>query len=100
MLVQKLKQILEMYCFPTTEIPGIRRVTIEMMVWIMQSNKRNIESFRHFNVATKLEEVARAARKLESFRLFYKGVGIARFSKPISHVARAALALIAMDPAS
>ncbi|CAL5034756.1 unnamed protein product [Urochloa decumbens] len=100
MLVQKLKQILEMYCSPTTETPGIRRVTIELMIWIMQSNKRNIESFRRFNVATKLEEVARAARKLESFRLFYSGLGVARYSKPISHVARAALALIAIDPAS
>jgi hypothetical protein len=87
-----------MYHSPTTEIPGIRRVTIELMIWIMQGNKSNIASFWHFNVAAELEQVVRSARKIESFRLFYRGVGVSRYNKPVSCVAREALALISHKP--
>ncbi|KAF0915888.1 hypothetical protein E2562_000533 [Oryza meyeriana var. granulata] len=99
-LAEKLTKILETYHSPTTDIPGIRRVTIELMIWMMKSNKSNIGLFwsSHSRVPSLLESVALKAQKLENFSLFYNGAGVGKHCKPVSSVARAALALMYESP--
>lgn len=43
--VQKLKKILVLFKPPSTEFPGIRRVTVQLIIWIMQNNKSYIREF-------------------------------------------------------
>ncbi|KAG0542876.1 hypothetical protein BDA96_02G141700 [Sorghum bicolor] len=75
-LVKRLKKILELYNCPTIDFPCIRRSTIELLTWIVEHNNNNIEILLQCGVYEQLNEVAKTARKLESFKLFHSGVGV------------------------
>ncbi|WVZ91568.1 hypothetical protein U9M48_037720 [Paspalum notatum var. saurae] len=74
--VKKLKKILELYKTPTTEFPYIRRSTLELLIWMVENNSSNIEVLLQCGVYEQLHEVAKTARKLESFKLFQCGDGV------------------------
>ena len=75
-LVKRLKKILELYKCPTIDFPCIRRSTLELLTWIVEYNNNNTEILLQCGVYEQLIEVAKTARKLESFKLFHSGVGV------------------------
>uniref|UniRef100_A0A0E0DLR4 Uncharacterized protein n=1 Tax=Oryza meridionalis TaxID=40149 RepID=A0A0E0DLR4_9ORYZ len=75
-LVNKLKKILEMYRSPSTDFPCIRVSTLELITWMVEENSSYREIVLQCGVYEELKEVARTARKLESFKLFHCGVGV------------------------
>ena len=74
--VLKLKKILELYKYPTTDFPSIRRGTIELMNWMVGTNSKYREPILQCGVYEQMKEVARTAGKLESFELFQCDVGV------------------------
>ncbi|XP_047058838.1 uncharacterized protein LOC124665467 [Lolium rigidum] len=76
-LVLKLKKILELYKYPTTDFPSIRRATLELMTWMVGNNKYR-ETILQCGVYEQLKEVAKTGGKLESFQLFHCDVGVGR----------------------
>jgi hypothetical protein len=76
MLVLKLKKILELYKYPTTDFPSIRRATLELMTWMVGTNNKYRETILQCGVYDQLKGVAKTAAKLESFELFHCDVGV------------------------
>uniref|UniRef100_A0A0E0DLS0 DUF4220 domain-containing protein n=1 Tax=Oryza meridionalis TaxID=40149 RepID=A0A0E0DLS0_9ORYZ len=74
--IKKLKKILEVYRSPSTDFPCIRVSTLELITWMVEENSSYREILLKCGVYEELNEVARTARKLESFKLFHCGVGI------------------------
>ncbi|XP_066343973.1 uncharacterized protein [Miscanthus floridulus] len=94
LLMHALNRILDMYKSPDTEYPGIRRVTVELIIWMLRSNRRCIEFFFRHQVDKAVKEVAETEERLEMFKMFCCGVGVAKHREPISSlVASAASAL-------
>ncbi|CAD6261415.1 unnamed protein product [Miscanthus lutarioriparius] len=94
LLMHALSRILDMYMSPDTEYPGIRRVTVELIIWMLRSNRRCIEFFFRHQVDKAVKEVAETEERLEMFNMFCCGVGVAKHREPISSlVASAASAL-------
>ncbi|EEC78493.1 hypothetical protein OsI_18400 [Oryza sativa Indica Group] len=75
-LIKKLKKILEVYMSPSTDFPCIRVSTLELITWMVEENNSYWEILLQCGVYEELNEVARTARKLESFKLFHCGIGI------------------------
>uniref|UniRef100_A0A0D9WCK8 Uncharacterized protein n=1 Tax=Leersia perrieri TaxID=77586 RepID=A0A0D9WCK8_9ORYZ len=74
--IRKLKKILELYRSPSTDFPCIRVSTLELMTWMVEEDNSYREIFLQCGVYEELNELARTARKLESFKLFHCGVGV------------------------
>jgi hypothetical protein len=74
--IKKLKKILEVYRSPSTDFPCIRVSTLELITWMVEENSSYREILLKCGIYEELNEVARTARKLESFKLFHCGVGI------------------------
>ncbi|XP_015693366.2 uncharacterized protein LOC102709368 [Oryza brachyantha] len=74
--VKNLKKILEAYKPPITDFPCIRIFTLELLTWMVEENSSYREIILQCGVYEELNEVARTARKLESFKLFHCGVGV------------------------
>ena len=75
-LVMKLNKILELYKYPTTDFPSIRRSTLELMNWMVRKNSNYREIFLQCGVYKQLKEVAKTARRLERFELFHCDVEV------------------------
>lgn len=94
LLMHKLNRILDLYKSPDPEYPGIRRVTVELIIWMVRSNRRCIEFFIQNQVDKAVKEVAETEERLEMFKMFCCGVGVAKHRETISSlVASAASAL-------
>lgn len=83
-LVMKLNKILELYKYPTTDFPSIRRSTLELMAWMVQKNSNYRDIFLQCGVYEQLKEVAKTAGRVERFELFHCGVGVG--GKDISYI--------------
>ncbi|EES11758.2 hypothetical protein SORBI_3006G009200 [Sorghum bicolor] len=83
LLMHKLTRILDLYKSPDTEYPGIRRVTVELIIWMVRSNRSCIEFFFEHQV-DKVKEVAETEARLEMFKMFCCGVGVAKHRETIS----------------
>jgi hypothetical protein len=77
---------------PTTEFPGIRRITVQLIILMRQNNKSYMKHFVQCGMDEALHEVADTETKLESFELFHCGAGVCKHSKPISSLINIALA--------
>lgn len=75
MFVQMLTKILETYKSPTSDTPGIRRVVIQQMNWMMDKDKEYINIFLKHEMDKALKEVAETALKLEDYWFFRFDVG-------------------------
>lgn len=94
LLMHKLTRILDLYKSPDTEYPGIRRVTVELIIWMLRSNRRCIEFFIQHRGDKAVKEVIETEERLEMFKMFCCGIGVAKHREPISSlVASAASAL-------
>jgi len=65
LLMHALNRILDMYKSPDTEYPGIRRVTVELIIWMLRSNRRCIEFFFRHQVDKAVKEVAETEERLD-----------------------------------
>uniref|UniRef100_A0A0A9H5W7 Uncharacterized protein n=1 Tax=Arundo donax TaxID=35708 RepID=A0A0A9H5W7_ARUDO len=92
--MQKLKMILHLYKSPDPEFPGIRRVTVELIIWMVRSSSCYIEVFFQYEVDKALKEVAETEARLEMFKIFCCGVGVVKHSESISSLVSSALASI------
>ncbi|CAL5074622.1 unnamed protein product [Urochloa decumbens] len=97
-LVQKLKKVLEVYKSPGTAYPGIRKSTIELMTWMIRNNSNYIEILLQCGVYEQLEDVAKTARELENFELFYCDVGVGHHETPIYSLARELRDQLSLSP--
>ncbi|KAF7020595.1 hypothetical protein CFC21_033674 [Triticum aestivum] len=75
MFVQMLRKILELYKSPSSDAPGIRRVVIQQMNWMMARDNKYIDIFLRHEMDKALKEVAQTALKLENYWFFRFDVG-------------------------
>ncbi|XP_020171338.3 uncharacterized protein [Aegilops tauschii subsp. strangulata] len=75
MFVQMLRKILELYKSPSSDAPGIRRVVIQQMNWMMARDSKYINIFLRHEMDKALKEVAQTALKLENYWFFRFDVG-------------------------
>lgn len=94
-----LKMVLSVCKSPTTDFPGIRRVTLSQMKWLIKNNEDYVGVFKRYEMDKALKEVAETATELESFELFCSGSGVGKHDEPISSAVRSTLALLAGDSA-
>ncbi|KAJ1269884.1 hypothetical protein BS78_06G012400 [Paspalum vaginatum] len=93
--MQKLKKILHLYKSPGTEFPGIRRVTVQLVIWMVQSNSTHTEVFFQYELDKAVKEAAETESRLEMFKMFCCGVGVAKRSESISSVVTTAASALA-----
>ncbi|WVZ83349.1 hypothetical protein U9M48_030507 [Paspalum notatum var. saurae] len=93
--MKKLNKILHLYKSPGTEFPGIRRVTVELAVWIAQSNNTYTEVFFRYELDKAVKEVAETESTLEMFKMFCCGVGVAKRGETISSLVTSAASALA-----
>ncbi|WOK93589.1 hypothetical protein Cni_G02289 [Canna indica] len=93
-LVKKLVEILKEYTYPEIKVPRIRRFVIEQAIWMMESNRENIENFKMLEMEKLLGSVAETTLELECFHIFSGSVGLSRHSRTLSSVVDIALHLI------
>lgn len=75
MFVQMLRKILELYKSPTSDAPGIRRVVIQQMNWMMDRDSKYISIFLRHEMDKALKEIAQTTLKLENYWFFRFDVG-------------------------
>ncbi|KAM3198126.1 hypothetical protein ACQJBY_073313 [Aegilops geniculata] len=75
MFVQMLRKILELYKSPSSDAPGIRRVVIQQMNWMMARDGKYINIFLRHEMDKALKEVAQTTLKLENYWFFRFDVG-------------------------
>ena len=75
-LVLKLKKILALYKNPTTDFPSIRRATLDLMTWMVETNMKYRETVLQCGVYEQLKEMSKSIGKLESFQLFHCDVAV------------------------
>ncbi|XP_052164154.1 uncharacterized protein LOC127781246 isoform X2 [Oryza glaberrima] len=92
--VLKLKMILTVYKSPTADFPGVRRVVIQQMNWMMEKNPVYIAVFKKHEMDMILKETAETATKLENFMLFHSGIGAFEHEESISSIVSESLGLI------
>uniref|UniRef100_A0ACD5XB97 Uncharacterized protein n=2 Tax=Avena sativa TaxID=4498 RepID=A0ACD5XB97_AVESA len=74
--ILNLKKTVDLYKYPTTDFPSIRRATIELMTWMAGTDNKHRETLLQCGVYEQLKEVARTSGKLERFELFHSNVGV------------------------
>eukprot|EP00267_Zea_mays_P051584 XP_020404550.1 uncharacterized protein LOC109944261 [Zea mays] len=95
LLMHKLSRILAVYKSPDTEYPGIRRGTVELIIWMLRSSRRCVEFFLERRVDRAVKEVAETEERLEMFKTFCCGIGLAKHGEPVSYLVASALPSIA-----
>lgn len=93
-LVEKLVQILKEYSYPDIMVPRIRRFVIEQAIWMMKSNRNNIQLFKKLEMERLLESVADTTSELECFHIFSGSVGLNRHTKTLSSLIETACDLM------
>ena len=78
-------------------LEGYLICTVELIVWMLRSNRRCTEFFFQHQVDKAVKQVAETQERLEMFKMFCCGIGVAKHTEPISSlVASAASALSAI----
>ncbi|XVF38119.1 hypothetical protein REPUB_Repub20aG0071000 [Reevesia pubescens] len=93
-LAKALVQILKKYHHPSAKVPRIRRFSIELVIWMMHENVKNVYIFKELGMETELEGVLETTAELESFNIFSGTVGLSRHSTTIHSLVETALKLL------
>ncbi|XVF64993.1 hypothetical protein PTKIN_Ptkin09bG0211100 [Pterospermum kingtungense] len=93
-LAKALVQILQKYSHPSAKVPRIRRFTIELAIWMMHDNVKNVYIFKELGMEKELEGVLETTAELESFNIFSGTVGLSRHSTTIHSLVETALKLL------
>lgn len=80
-LPEKLAAILREFASPDIRVPRMRRFAINQAIWMMKSNRNNIDQFKKLGMERLLESVAETTSELECFHIFSGSVGFSRQSK-------------------
>ncbi|XP_062182885.1 uncharacterized protein LOC133886990 [Phragmites australis] len=75
-LVQKLVRALNSNKKPSSEYPRMRRVIVEMAIFIVESCPRYATIFREQGMMEALSKVERTPTRLEKYRIFFGDVGV------------------------
>ncbi|KAK8635285.1 hypothetical protein V6N13_023162 [Hibiscus sabdariffa] len=90
-LAKALVQILEKHKHPPAKVPRIRRFTIELAIWMMHENIKNVNIFKDLGMVKELEGVLETTSELESFNIFSGTVGLSRHTTTIHSLVETAL---------
>ncbi|KAM0014438.1 hypothetical protein Hdeb2414_s0014g00426271 [Helianthus debilis subsp. tardiflorus] len=93
-LASTLVQILRKYRNPNTKTPRIRRYVIELAIWMMKDNIKNIQAFKNFGMMEELEGVTETTSELESFNIFSGAIGLSRYKISIHSLVETATKLM------
>ncbi|PPS13249.1 hypothetical protein GOBAR_AA07390 [Gossypium barbadense] len=93
-LAKALVQILEKYRHPSAKVPRIRRFTMELAIWMMHDNVKNIYILKDLGMKKELEGVLETTAELESFNIFSATVGLSRHTTTIHSLVETALNLL------
>ncbi|XP_021290733.1 uncharacterized protein LOC110421456 [Herrania umbratica] len=93
-LAKALVQILQKYYHPSAKVPRIRRFAIELAIWMMHDNVKNVYIFNGLGMEKELEGVLESTAELESFNIFSGTVGLSRHSTTIHSLVETALKLL------
>ncbi|CAL4940329.1 unnamed protein product [Urochloa decumbens] len=83
MLVVNFKKILDIYSPPTVDYPGIRRVVVQQLNWMVLRDEKYLSVFLKHGMDKTLKMVKVTASKLEDFWLFRSGIGAFEHGVPI-----------------
>ena len=88
--VKRLVDVLNANTEPGANCPGIRRVILEQVIYMMESNYRYADCFNEFRMTEALSVVEQTLSKAEDYKLLLGDAGLMEYSTPISAlVARA-----------
>uniref|UniRef100_A0A0E0I502 BLE2 protein n=1 Tax=Oryza nivara TaxID=4536 RepID=A0A0E0I502_ORYNI len=88
--VKKLVEALNSNTKPTAQCPRIRRVIVEQVIYMMESNSSYATCFDECQMMQALSMVEATPSKVENYRLFMGNEGLMEYSIPLSNlVARA-----------
>ena len=90
-VAKALVQILQKYNHPSAKVPRIRRFTIELAIWMMHDNVKNVYIFKDLGMEKELEGVLESTAELESFNIFSGTIGLSRHSTTIHSLVETAL---------
>ncbi|TYJ14628.1 hypothetical protein E1A91_A10G129900v1 [Gossypium mustelinum] len=93
-LAKALVQILEKYRHPSAKVLRIRRFTMELAIWMMHDNVKNIYILKDLGMKKELEGVLETTAELESFNIFSATVGLSRHTTTIHSLVETALNLL------
>ncbi|KAF8394467.1 hypothetical protein HHK36_020675 [Tetracentron sinense] len=93
-LAARLIQILRQYQYPSIKVPRIRRFVIELVIWMMREQERNVHIFKDLGMEKELESVIDTTSELESFNTFSGTVGLSRHSSKMHSLVDTALELL------
>ncbi|XP_039156633.1 uncharacterized protein LOC104414911 isoform X3 [Eucalyptus grandis] len=89
-----LVEILRSYRYPDIKVPRMRRFAIELAIWMMRDNMKNVQIFRDLGMEEELEGVLDTTSELESFNIFSGSIGLRRHSTTIHSLVETALMLL------
>lgn len=82
--VKRLVDTLNANMKPSADCPGIRRVILEQVIYLMECNSRYADCFNEFKTTEALSRVEQTVSKAESYRLFLGDEGFMKHSVPLS----------------
>ncbi|KAL8515410.1 hypothetical protein ACS0TY_014203 [Phlomoides rotata] len=96
-LGHRLFLILNEYENPSIKVPSIRRYAIELVIWMMRDDTRNIRVFKSLGMETELESVMETTSELESFNIFSGTVGLCRHKLSMHSLIETAMELLRQE---
>ncbi|URD73541.1 hypothetical protein MUK42_35196 [Musa troglodytarum] len=91
---ERLVKILQKYNYPCPKVPRIRRFVLEIIIWMMNSDRKYIRFFTELGMEKELECVSETTSELECFDVFSGSVGLSRHNTPLCVLVDIALELM------
>ncbi|XBI89679.1 hypothetical protein VPH35_027453 [Triticum aestivum] len=82
--VKRLVDVLNANTEPGANCPGIRRVILEQVIYMMESNYRYADCFNEFRMTEALSVVEQTLSHAESYKFFLGDAGFMEYNTPIS----------------
>lgn len=93
-LTRALINILRNNPYPTIQIPHVRRFVIELAIWMMTANVKNVCVFKELEMEKELVTILETTSEIESFNVISGYVGLRRHSMTIHTLVDTALKLL------
>ncbi|KAF7007173.1 hypothetical protein CFC21_022131 [Triticum aestivum] len=82
--VKRLVDVLNANTEPGANCPGIRRVILEQVIYMMESNYRYADCFNEFRMTEALSVVEQTLSHAENYKFFLGDAGFMEYNTPIS----------------
>ncbi|WJX90489.1 hypothetical protein P8452_72383 [Trifolium repens] len=93
-LANKLVEIIKKHKCPSTNVPRIRRFTVELAIWMMKDKVENIYTFKDLGMPEALKGALETTSELENFNVFSGTVGLNRHKLTTQSLFETALELM------